>query len=77
MDPVSAAASIISLLGLASTVVTKGYQFVRDVVECPKEVHTLLQEVLALTGIISALRSLLDRLDAAALHSKRIPTDPM
>ena len=58
-DPLSFVASVIAVATLAETVVTKSYQYLKAVKNCPDEVRNLLVEVNVLCGILGRLVVLL------------------
>ena len=60
MDPLSLSVSIAGLISLADLVVTRGTKFYCSVRAAPKEISTLIGEVAALSGILSALNRAVD-----------------
>ncbi len=60
MDPFSLSVSIASLISLADLVVTKGTKFYCSVRDSPKEISTLIGDVAALSGVLSALSRVVD-----------------
>jgi hypothetical protein len=61
IDPLSLTASIAALIALADTVVTRGTKYYRSVREQPKQVSALVGEIAALSGVLSALRRIVEQ----------------
>ena len=61
MDPLSLGASIVGLISLADLVVTKGTKFYCSVKNAPKETSTLIGEAMALMGVLSTLKTIVDQ----------------
>jgi Fungal N-terminal domain of STAND proteins len=61
MDPLSLAASITALISIADVAVTRGMKFCRSVREQPKQMSTLIGEAAALSGVLSALRRIVEQ----------------
>ncbi|KAL8755199.1 MAG: hypothetical protein Q9199_003807 [Rusavskia elegans] len=57
-EPVSLVASVIAVATLAETVVTKGYQYLKAVKDCPQDVRSLMAEVNVLCGVLDRLGKL-------------------
>lgn len=58
-EPLSLVASVIAVATLAETVVTKGYQYLKVVMDCPQDVRSLMAEVNVLCGVLDRLGKLL------------------
>lgn len=66
MDPISAAASMIALVGAAAKVSECLFKFIRSVKEAPKLASTVLQEVSDISACLSQLQSFLTGTKAAS-----------
>ena len=73
MDPLSLAASIAGIVGLAESVVRKGYQYLKAVKDCDEDVRKLIVETNVFCGAIDRLAKLVkneeeyDGLDSTGL----------
>ncbi|KAI4258950.1 MAG: hypothetical protein L6R42_004822, partial [Xanthoria sp. 1 TBL-2021] len=54
-EPLSLVASVIAVATLAETVVTKCYQYLKVVKDCPQDVRSLMAEVNVLCGVLDRL----------------------
>ena len=60
MDPFTLATGIAGILGLAGTVLASCYQYGCAVVDAPRELKQLANEITALTGVLNALKASID-----------------
>ena len=67
MDPISAAASIVGLVGAAAKVSESLFKFIRSVKEAPKLASTVLQEVSDISACLSQLQNFLMGTEAASI----------
>ncbi|KAL8677598.1 MAG: hypothetical protein Q9186_005981 [Xanthomendoza sp. 1 TL-2023] len=75
-EPVSFAASVIAVATLAEIVVTKGYRYLKAVVNCREDVRKLMAEANVLCGILARLAVLLQgRKRRSAVASATGPDD--
>lgn len=66
MEPISAAASIVGLVGAAAKVSESLFKFIRSVKEAPKLASTVLQEVSDISACLSQLQNFLMGTEAAS-----------
>ena len=66
MDPISAVASIVGLVGAAAKVSESLFKFIRSVKDAPKLASTVLQEVSDISACLSQLQSFLIGNNAAS-----------
>ena len=59
-DPISIASGIAGLISLAGSVVSTCYQYGCAVKSAPTEIQKLLGEVMSLSGVLTAVKSLID-----------------
>lgn len=75
-EPLSFIASVVGVATLAGTVVTKGYQYLKAVKDCPNEVRSLMVEVNVLCGILGRLVVLLQDQGVVANSETREVDNP-
>lgn len=61
MDPLSLTCNIVGVLTVASQLISMGYSYGSSVGDFPEEVRNLIGELTSLSGILSALRAVVDQ----------------
>ncbi|CAD6449123.1 97b9e420-7938-4c8b-b566-2824404605bd [Sclerotinia trifoliorum] len=64
-EALGVASSMAGLISLADTVVQRGYKYIRDVKDAEKSVHSLIEEVNSLAGVLHSLNNVVQELEAA------------
>lgn len=74
MEPVSAVASIIGIIQLASKVTTLGYGYIGSVKRASEDVEKLMAEILSLSNVLVALKEFMDHQISSGSESKALQT---
>jgi len=68
MDPISLAASIVALAGIADTTFTRGYKLVKHVENPDESIAALFREVNQLGGVLHSLGNIAQQLQSDEAH---------